>query len=840
MRPTAFFLSILLAGTVQAAEFGDKRDKPGEVQRLVVPLELIPPTTPRSAEEEMKTFEVAPGFRVELVASDPLVEDPVAMTIGPDGRLWVVEMRGFMANLDGKGEEEPIGRVVVLEDTDGDGKMDKRTIFQDGLVLPRAILLVGDGALIGAPPHLWYCRDKDGDGKADEKIELASNFGTVNNPLRPELGNPEQEPNSPLWAVDNWIYFAHFTTKFRFDGGKWSTGLTTFRGQWGLTTDEDGHFFYNSNQDPLRVDILPSQYVGRNPSNPQSAGVNVQVHKDQLVWPIRVNPGVNRGYRDGILRDNYRLKEFTAACAPCIYRGGLFPAEFNGNAFICEPAGNLVKREIMTAENGSLSCKEAYHEKEFLASTDERFRPVNLYVGPEGALYVVDFYRGVLQHRESFTSYLRKYIEDRGLHQPQHLGRIYRLVPEGNGPHEKPKLHQDTSAQLVHHLASANSWQRETAQRMLVERRDGSTVPALKEMAVSGQNWQGRLHALWTLDGLNGLDAATAMAGLKDQDPKVRAAAIRVSEGLLKQKEREQVLAVLIGMASEEAPFTQQQLVLSLGEAVDPKADIAIADVVKHAPNTKFIQDAAISSLAGRELTVLEALAKEELDTNMRQFVSALARCVFASRHSEKVDRLLGIAVSSPYRDAVIEGISQTSSITAKKPVKFKSEPAVLAILDEATRKKVTALLMWPGKPGAKPEPPVVPLTVAQQARFEMGKTLFTGVCAACHQPHGMGLEGVAPPLVDSEWVLGSEQRIVRIVLHGLTGPISVKGRSYRLDMPPLGVFTDEQVASILTYIRREWEHTAAPVEPETVQAIRAATSDQHESWLPENLLKIK
>jgi mono/diheme cytochrome c family protein len=280
---------------------------------------------------------------------------------------------------------------------------------------------------------------------------------------------------------------------------------------------------------------------------------------------------------------------------------------------------------------------------------------------------------------------------------------------------------------------------------------------------------------------------------------------------------------------------------MTLGEAADVKADLAIAATVKHAPTTQFLQEAAVSGLAGRELTLLKALLKEEEPQGaLRPFVGALARCVFASRNSERVSQLLRLVVSSSYREALVEGILQTSSTTAKKPVKFKAEPEALAKLDESSRKKILPLITWPGKPGARPEPPVVPLTAAQQSRYEMGKTLFSGVCAACHQPHGMGLDGVAPPLVDSEWVLGTEQRLVRIVLHGLTGPISVKGKTYRLDMPPLGVFTDEQVASILTYIRREWEHTAGPVEPETVKAIRAASSGQHESWLPENLLKIK
>ena len=820
-----------------AGEFGDKKDQPGEVQKLLVPSELIPSSAPQTAKEELKSFQIAHGFHVELVASDPLVQDPVAMQIGPDGRMWVVEMRGFMADLDGVKEAEPVGDVVVLEDTDGDGIMDKRTVFQDSLIMPRALMLVGDGLLVGAPPHLWFCRDTNGDGKADEKQEIANNFGMKSDPVRPEVANPEQAPNSLLWASDNWIHAAHWTRKFRYNGGQWASDVATFRGQWGLTQDNDGHFFYNSNQDPLRTDILPSHYTGRNPNHVPCEGVNVQVHTDQLVWPIRVNPGINRGYRDGILRENYRLMEFTAACAPSIYRGGLFPAEFDGNAFICEPAGNLIKREIITEKNGTLTCKEAYDQHEFLASTDERFRPVNLYTGPDGALYVTDLYHGVLQHRESFTTYLRNYITEHGLDKPQHLGRIWRIVPDGKTPPVKPQLHQQKPAQWVEHLSHTNSWWRETAQRLLVERNDASVVPALQAIALKGESSLGRVHALRTLEGMNRIYPDTALAALKDGDARVRAAAVRVNEGLLKSEDRAKVLPKLIAMTNEDAPFIQQQLVLTLSEAADKDADHAIAALVNHAASTAFIQDAALSGLAGRELDLLDALLADKDSPSSDSFLSALAQCVFGSRNSTQVERLLGLVVAHPeHAKPLIAGIWETRGLTRKKPVKFKSEPGALK---ELKNSNIAELLIWPGKPGAKPEPPIIPLTSAQQARHDLGKILFNGVCAACHQPHGLGLAGVAPPLVDSEWVLGSEQRLARIVLHGLTGPLSVKGRNYRLDMPALGAFTDDQIAGILTYIRREWEHNAAPVEPEIIKSIRTATSGRREAWLQEDLQKI-
>ena len=171
---------------------------------------------------------------MELAASDPLVQDPVAMAIDPQGRLWVVEMRSYMPDLDGNGEDHPTGRVSVLEDVNGDGFFEKSTVFLDQLIMPRALCLVRDGVLVGAPPKLWFCRDTNGDLKCDERTEVATDYGIQVDPKRPELANPERAPNAPLYAFDNWIYNGAYTAKFRWRDGKWERGVTTFRGQWGL------------------------------------------------------------------------------------------------------------------------------------------------------------------------------------------------------------------------------------------------------------------------------------------------------------------------------------------------------------------------------------------------------------------------------------------------------------------------------------------------------------------------------------------------------------------------------------------------------------------------------
>jgi mono/diheme cytochrome c family protein/glucose/arabinose dehydrogenase len=840
-----------LACHADAQTIGDSYDKPGEVQKSLVPRELIPPSPALTPEDAIKTMRIAPGFRIELAAADPLVHDPVAMTIGPDGRMWVVEMSNYMPDMDGNGSDEPVGRVVVLTDTDDDGRMDNRTVFQDDLIMPRALMLVGDGALVGAPPKLWFCRDKDGDGRAEEKIELASDFGVQVDPKHIERASSDLAPNSPTWALDNWVYCAAYTKRFRFAAGQWTMAATTYRGQWGLSLDDAGRHFFNSASDQLRADILPAHYLGRNPALSAPQGANVRVATDQSVWPARVTPGINRGYRPEMLREG-RLKEFTAACAPWIYRAALFGPEFDGNAFVCEPAAHLVKRNILTTSAGTISSREAYPQREFLTSTDERFRPVNLYTGPEGALYLVDLYRGVLESRLYQTSYLRSQIRERGLEQPIGLGRIYRIVPEGQPtPRSQPQMHRETSAQLVAHLAHTDGWWRMTAQRLLVERGDMSVVPVLKILAGEGVNPLGRLHALWTLEGMNGLDDATVTAALKDRDARVRVAAVRLCEAFFKTEDRATVLPQLFAMTDDSAPFVQQQLALTLGEAADPLADQSIARLVRAAPGTAFLRDAALSSLAGRELALLRVLLTDAqwttgADPHGTAFLRSLARCIFTSRRTEKVDALIALASTPPLAaastQALFHGMTDTRAVTTKFPLKFKSAPASLAGLQNQSAARaaaLSALMTWPGKPGALPESPVVPLTAAQQSRFALGKTLYAGICAACHLPDGRGVAGLAPPLVDSEWVLGSEQRLTRIVLHGLSGPISVQGMAYNLDMPALGAFDDEQVAAILTYIRREWEHTAAAVEPATVQAIRAAHSTRAEAWKQDELLKI-
>jgi mono/diheme cytochrome c family protein len=552
-----------------------------------------------------------------------------------------------------------------------------------------------------------------------------------------------------------------------------------------------------------------------------------------------------------MLRDN-KLMEFTAACAPWIYRADLFPAEFLGNAFVCEPAGNLIKRDLVTAEKGKLTSREAYDRSEFIASTDERFRPVNMTTGPDGALYVCDMYHGIIEHRISVSKYLEDQVRARGLDTPAGpQGRIWRIVPENAPRQAPPRMSKESPAQWVAHLSHRNSWWRETAQRLLVERGDVSVVPALEKLAAEGTEPMGRLHALWTLDGLRHTTWQVAGRALEDADPRVRAAALQVSEGLLDGNDRSAVLAKWVALArTESSPEVQLQLVLSLGEARDHAADLAMAALARRAPESAFLRDALLTGVGGRELELAEALLAGEPDKADDAVLAGLAGCVLAERNPERIERLLNVIAGLPAQSlarqvALLNGLANTPVVTARRPMKLAGEPAALARLQQSSSKtlqtalkKAAPVLTWPGKPGAAEEP-VAPLTPEQQQRFDLGKQLFTGTCAACHQPHGLGLDGLAPPLVDSEWVNGPVDRLARIAINGVRGPIKVTNRNYRLDMPPWGVLDDSSLAAIFTYLRREWGHTAAPVDAETVKRIRAAIADRHDAWTQPELLAI-
>jgi glucose/arabinose dehydrogenase/mono/diheme cytochrome c family protein len=787
--------SILLAFCAQAGDKKGEEQAPPPASMKIPPAPVVPPA------EALKTFKVAPGFRLELVASEPLVRDPVAMEFDPDGRLWVVEMLGYMPDVDGKGEDAPVGDVVVLEDTNGDGVFDKKTVFLDHLVVPRAICLVAGGVLIAEPPVLWFCKIKPGELTCESKIQVCPYAGRT---------AIEHTSNGLLYAMDNWIYSADCKQRLRRWDGKWILTETRSRGQWGITQDDIGRLFYNSNPEDLRGDLVPCW--SPETQNPKSARLGVPIVKDQTIWPGRVNPGINRGYQKGVLREDGTLKSHTSACAPVIFRGDAYPPEFRGNAFTCEPAANLVSRRVLTEDAaGGITGKNAYEKAEFITSTDERFRPVNLTTGPDGCLYVVDMYRGIIQHRLYVTSFLRKQIVERGLDKGVNLGRIYRVVHESKPPGKMPQLSKAKSKDLVAALSHPNGWWRDTAQRLIVDRGDITITNDLRRIVSTGDNPVAKLHALFTLEGLKAVDPPTIALAAADRDPRVREAAemFRSYKGPLSALDK-------LAIAATENPDL-------------PEKDLAGKEIE------------LLGRLMGTEEWEREGPGRDKL-------LARIATRVAGGKPAEIAELLDLIAVQATdarwRQKALLQGmVDSRKSILLPKPsnpyykLLFAEDDRVAAIAAELGKQ-----LDWPGGKlgGVSPAPKPPPLTAEEKIRWARGKRQFAASCAACHQFSGLGDEVKAPPLTDSEWVLGSEGRLIRILLSGIHGPVTVGGKAYTFnqDMPPIQNMSSDEIAEVLTYIRREWGHQAGAVEGAAVRKIKAATEDREEPYTEKELLK--
>jgi mono/diheme cytochrome c family protein/glucose/arabinose dehydrogenase len=796
-RGAALVLAVALAGGARA----QRGDQPGEPQPPLPDALRMPPPRALSAEEELATFRFPSDVRVELVAGEPLVRDPVCASFDERGRLFVCEMSGYMRDADGTREDERVGAVALLTDVDGDGRMDRRTTFLGELVLPRAVAPTRGGALVIAPPNLLFARDTDDDGVADDVRTLDTGLAGV--------ASPEHAVNGLLFSIDNWFWCANAPIRYRWNGDRLERGRTAGGGQWGISADARGRIYFNDNSNPLRCDLYPSHLAVRNPNLGVAPGMGVSIAGGARPHPIHATPGVNRGYRAGVLAEG-RLNEFTGACAPWIYEGDLLPEGYRGDAFVCEPCGNLVHRfEISDDEGGWPKATTAPPDGAFLASTDERFRPVWLTEGPDGALYVVDMYRGVIQHKLFVTSWLRAQIEERGLEQPVGRGRIWRVT---SGERKKPPadLAACSWTELAARLDSPNRWLRITAQRLFVEQGDAVAAEVLREHVAKSESESGRLHAGWALHGLG---AAGASARL----------------------------------AHHPEPFTVLDLSSELGWS-------ALLAMAPRCARDEVERGALISALAGRELEFAEALAAREewceFDEPFRAaLLAALAACIVSEGTPERVDRLAHLVFDGsvsqramPLRNALARGALDARAKDAEgkpRPIVLERRPDGLDLMqrrqsDDATIAELIDALVWPGKPGSEG---LIPrgLTQDERERFERGRDLFEQACAGCHGYSGRGDSGVAPPLRDSPWVLGPPERLARVLLHGLRGPVTIDGKTWDGEMPAF-VGSDREIAALSTYLRRAWNHGADPVEDELVRAVRERSKERTRPWAVEEV----
>jgi putative membrane-bound dehydrogenase-like protein len=614
--------------------------RPGDELRAALP--RIPPKEPAEA---LKTFKTRDGFRLELLAAEPLVTDPIVLEYDEDGRGWVVEMLDYPytdKSTDKPFVERttdlPLGRIRVLEDTDGDGTFDKSWIFADNLSWPTGLAFWKGGIFVTATPDVWYLKDTDGDGKADVREKVFTGFRKF---------NVQAVINNLRWGLDHKIYGAGATNggkitrpgepsakpitltarDFRFDPRAPEFELLSGGARFGNTFDDWGNRFLCNIRNPIQHIVLPAHYLARNPylvvrsalNDVAEAGDAIPVYRASPPEPWRVI-NAQRLARDTTKaspRSEMAATGFmTSACGVTVYRGTAYPPEYYGNVFLAEVAGNIIHREVMTPTGVTFTSRRAEPNVEFVASTDNWFRPVNFVNAPDGTLHVCDMYRETIEHPWSIPDDIKAYLD---LESGRDRGRLYRLAPPNFRVPPPPRLGKADTAQLVAHLENANSWWRDTAHRLLFERQDQAAVPLLRKMLHSrsatpahGPDAKalGRLHALWSLQGLGALSDGDIAAALDDPAAGVREHGVQLGESRLVMSP---LLRQKVGvLAQDPSPRVRFQVALTLGSVQDPAAVAALAEVARRDAGDEWTRSAILSSVATTAGPLLALLTADE------------------------------------------------------------------------------------------------------------------------------------------------------------------------------------------------------------------------------------
>ena len=820
-----------------------------------------------SPEEAQAAFSIAPGFEIELVAAEPLVEDPVAMAWDEYGRLYVVEMRGYMPDAYGTGSEEPVGQVVRLEDADGDGRMDSSEVFLGGLVNPRAVAVVNEGVLIGEPPNLWLCELSGKESLCENKRRLGSYATAV-----PDA-NVEHMENGLMQGLDNWLYNAKSARSLRIENGQLVERQGLQRGQWGITRDQVGRLLYNHNSTWLQADFFAAEDLVRPGAEEQAEGLGVNLTDPADVYSVRVNPGVNRAYLDNTLREDGRLRNATGVSGLVSYRGDQFPATYQSDVFVPEVAGNVVAQFAIIGEGIALQASQRlYHDarwgqRDFLGSTDERFRPVDAMNGPDGALYIIDMYRGIVQDVYYMTDELREQVFQRNLETPLGMGRIWRIRHSG-GKSERgfPQLAGAGDKELIAALGDPNGWVRDTAQRLLLP-RDGDLADALAEVAMSAQsnddNTVAALHALWTLQGRGELHRELVMALAISGPLQLQMQALRAGHSLLQVADLLRLQAVLLaasdaadGPADSHREALSMQLAFAMaGHTSDESVRTALIQLLAAQRGSPYVRQAAVRAVAGQELAFLrEILASGQLaraSAGGEAVLGALAKNAYRNIRgdltSEEIAdaRLLELLALTASRTgdsawqqlAMLGGMESVAASPGFVPAYLEGPPPIfsdgsMGEDDPLWNARIAARVSftWPGDELALGITPLSPEQLELVAKGEK----FYAQCAACHGENGAGTPGLAPPLAGASWVTGPPEWLGRIILQGMSGPVTVLGQRFNGVMPAHGHMKDlddATLAGLMTYMRRSWGNRADAVSADLVAAVRAASADRSQPW---------
>ncbi|QDU49707.1 PVC-type heme-binding CxxCH protein [Gimesia panareensis] len=675
------------------------------------------PKSPLSPEESLKQTIVHPDFEMQVVAAEPNVINPVAVAFDETGVLWVVEMTDYPHGP--KEGEEPKSRIKLLRDKDQDGFYETASVFADKLLFATGVQPWKGGLIVTLAGKVQYMKDTDGDDKADLVETWFTGFKEENSQLR---------ANHPTLGLDNHIYISNGLrggsviathpewTKnakqvpingldFRFHPltGKYESisGI----GQFGLTFDDYCNRFVCSNRNPNKHIVLESRYLKRNPY----LAVKSVYHdvspdgEDSRVYAI------SRTWTTSTLHAG----QFTAACGVTIYRGGLFPKAFYGNSFTCEPTANLVHRDVMTPTGATYDSKYGRDKVEFIASRDEWFRPVNMYNGPDGALYLCDMYRAVIEHPQFMPAELK---ERSDLNDGIDRGRIYRIVPKKAKINKSvyTDLKDATPTELVAALSSKDSWQRETAARLIFEGQDASLQPTLEKLAANGKTEQARIQALWSLEGLGKLTDAVLMKALKDKASRVQGQAVRLSEPRLAKDQalKKQVLS-LVDSADSTLRF---QLAISLGEAGDSGSMVPeLAQLMLQGADDSWTRAAVLSSAGDQSVPILKSFlkqleqsgqkvtAKSSVTDAVRELASVIGPQLKADEIQETLSLIAGLGADRylPLQIAGFEGLGNSLRRRGKSIATYQAK------LPEADQQKLKQFYQKIVETAANPQSPL-------------------------------------------------------------------------------------------------------------------------------------
>jgi putative membrane-bound dehydrogenase-like protein len=649
---------------------------------------------PVEAKDALSTFKVADGFKIEMIASEPLISDPVDMEIDEFGRLYVVEMHGYPLDKTGS------GNIILLSDENGDGIMDKRSLFASGLTLPTSVMRWKKGIIVTDAPNILYFEDTDGDGIANLTDTLVSGFA---------LSNPQHNVNSPVYGLDNWIYVAHegsVTTReykeefgdegseivfhgvpnspklpinangrsIRFRPEQKQLEMTSSRSQFGHTFDQWGNLFGCNNSNQGYHEVISNRYFDRNPDLLSSE--STQDMSDHLnnpeVFPTTTHPDRQILTNVGVM---------TSACQVTTYLGDAFPAPFNKNVtFINEPVSNLVHVDVLKDSGASFTASRVLQNMEFLTSTDAWSRPVNIYIGPDGAIYIVDYYRRVIESPEWMSD---QAIKEGNLYDGADKGRIYKITPKDAKPSNWTKglkLGNESNEGLVKQLENTNYWWRINAQRLLVDRADKSIVSSLTQLVKNSKSPVGRLHALWTLEGIGQLDASLIQLSLKDEVPGIRVNAIKLAE--LHLSKSPELSKNLLSLQNDIDSKVRFQLLLTLGYLISDEAASVRNKLLFKDVNDKWVQIAALSAPSSQIAPLLKVVLNN-YHSDVPAFTSLvqrLTRMVGISGTQEVVSQIIKQSTALPlgkdlsWQGPMLEGLAKgLESRKSKSPQSFLS-----------------------------------------------------------------------------------------------------------------------------------------------------------------------